>query len=86
MVFKAKNKIVIHCEVVDNDEWKEELTFDDYNKDKMLIELMRDNTIQLGKIEDMTFNLTIIIKELYDMNGVEVPIAKWVNHNVQTNI
>ena len=45
--------------------------------------MLEDDTIQLEQIQDMTFNATVIIKQLYDLEGFEVPIEKWKDHNVQ---
>ena len=37
----------------------------------------------MTKIKDkLSMEATIIIKGLYDLNGNEVPKAKWIDHNV----
>ena len=44
--------------------------------------LFSDDTIELEDIENMTFIATIVIEELYDDNGVKIPVEKWEDHNV----
>ena len=67
----------------DNDKDEVEFTVDDYNKGKLA--LIRDYYFAWGGIEKLTFNATLIIKGLYDMDDNEIPVENWKHHNVELN-
>ena len=83
MVFIVKYKIIINSTIVHQDESDEEFVLNDYNKRILNLCIFQNDTIELEQIENMTFNATVVIKQLYDLNDVEVPFGKWENHNVQ---
>ena len=82
MIFMIKSKIVIDAKI-DNDEWQCEFTLNDYNGNCLNAAILDGEIIELEQIKNMTFDVTIIIKQLYDLNDVEIPVEKWRNHNVQ---
>ena len=83
MVFTVKHKISINSDIVDEEDWELEFLLDDRDNNTLGHCMFEDNTIELEQIEDMTFNATVIIKQLYDLEGIDVPIEKWQTHNVQ---
>ena len=83
IIITIKSMIILNSEVVDEDEWEEEATFDDLRNRALYFCLLEGNVINLDQIENMTCNATINIKKLYDTDDVEIPAQEWKNHNVQ---
>ena len=83
MVIMLDNKVIINSEIMDDAKWHQEIALDDYDDNRLLGEICQDNTFRLEQTKDMVFDLTIIIKELYDMNDNLIPNKKWKDHNVE---
>ena len=59
------------------------MTLDNYKEDLLFFYLTEENAIKLEQIENIICNVTVNINKLYDMDDVEIPIEKWINHNVK---
>ena len=83
MVMTIKSTIILNSEVLDEAEWDEEVTLDDYKDGLLWFYLTEHNAIKLEQIENIVCNVTVNINKLYDMDDVEIPVEKWKDHNVQ---
>ena len=84
MVIMIKAKIVINSKT-EHHESRNEFTLNEYNGNELKVRIFYNRTIDLEQIKDMTFDATIIVKQLYDMDNVEIPVEKWKDHNVETS-
>ena len=83
MDFMIKARISVNSEMVIEIDTDNEYTLDECNKNALNLCIFENHTIRLHEIKDMAFDVTVIIKRLYSLDGVEIPVEKWTNHNVQ---